>query len=1011
MHRVRQTMKLAVAVALLSPSIQAQQAQPAVITGRVTDRATQQPVPNAQVVIVGTTRGTLTNDDGRYRIAGIPPGTVQVRALRIGYEAATQSVPVTAGGTATADFTLATAAINLDQVVVTATGETQRRRESGAITNTIDVDSLALAPISNFSQVLTGRAPGVNVTLGTGTIGAGNRVRIRGANSVSLANDPLLIVDGVRVDNDPSAMPGINVGQQEPSRFDDINLEDIENIEVIKGPAASALYGTAAANGVIQITTKRGRPGKAQWNSFAEVGEQTEFTDFPFNYRQIGDLTTPRPDGTTRTTNCSIDNRTRGVCTPRVDSLAAYTPLRSDAAPFRDGWRQTYGLSVAGGSENTTYYIASDYEREQGVYEANTLRKINLRANVRGQVRDNLDVTVTAGYLTSQLRLPQNDNNVLGLISGGLLGSAFDNPVNRGYILLTPDQSQSIRTRQDVERLVGSLNSNWQPLSWLRWVGTAGLDVLNRYDHDLLLPNRILALGRGGGYRQSERYQNFVYTANTGFTGTASVTPDLSSSTSVGVQYVREVLRSTEAFGQNLLPGTSSLQGVTSLFAVDEDNTDNITFGAYVQEQLAWRDRLFLTAAVRGDDNSAFGEDFGLVYYPAGSLSWVIGEESFFPQLSWLNSLRLRTAYGESGQRPTFRSAVTFFSPVSVAVNGADVPGVTIGGTGNAELKPEKSRELEVGFDAGLFNERVAVEVTYYHKTTSDALISRNLPGSLGASASRFENIGEIRNSGLEVLLNARLLERGAFKWDVTLTGATNDNEIVELGEGVEPITLNASTQVHKEGLPAGAYYMVPYTFSDRNGDGLISRGNCPGQTTLPGGPACEIELGEEPVFLGRVLPSRTASLVSNVTLFNYARISALLDYRGGHKLLNRTERFRCAFAQNCRGLQDDTAPLADQAAAIASLLGTDAGFLSDAEFVKLREVALTLSAPRRWASRLGVSGLSLTLAGRNLATWTNYSGFDPEANEFGATTNFSTSDFLTQPQLRSYTARLNLSW
>ena len=996
----RQWMKVTCAVMLLPGALLAQD-QLGSIAGRVIDRDTQQPVPNAQVVIVGTQIGSLTNDRGEFRLTRVTPGSTQVRALRLGYQSLTQTVIVTAGATATADFALGTAVVNLDQVVITATGETQRKRESGAITSTITLEDIDLAPITNFSQVLAGRAPGVNVQLTSGTLGSGAKVRIRGTNSISLANDPLLIIDGVRVNNNVAS--GIAVGGQLPSRLDDLNPDEIDNIEVIKGPAAAALYGTAAANGVIQVTTKRGRPGKARFSLFAENGTIEETTDYPFNYRQIGDLTTPRADGTTRTTNCSIDNRTRSLCTLRADSLVAYTPLRSDASPFIKGWRQGYGLNVTGGGEAVTYFVSGDLDRQQGVYDANTIRKVGLRANVFGRLRDDLELTANAGYLSNRIRLPQNDNNAFGLIAGALLGSAFDNPATRGYFAITPDQSQQISTRQDVERFTGSLNSNWRPLKWLSGAGSAGLDVVNRFDHDLLPAGRITAFGLEGGYRQSERYQDFTYTANLSFTGAFDLRPTLRSSTSVGGQYVREVLRSTEAFGQNLLPGVSSLEGVTSLFAVDEDNTENVTVGTYIQQQVAWRDRLFVTLAIRGDDNSAFGQDFGYVNYPAASLSWVVGEEPFFPQSRILSALRVRAAYGESGQRPNFRDAAKFFSPVSVSIGDLDTPGVTIGseatgfGAGNALLKPEKSKEYEFGFDAGLLGDRLAVELTRYHKTTYDALIARDLPGSLGATAFRLENIGRVRNEGFELLLRGKVLEMPNVQLDLTVNGTTAKSKILALGEGIEPITVNRDYQIHKEGLAPGSYYQLPYTFSDANRDGLISRS--------------EVVVGADRVDFGTPFPKRMLSVTPELTLFRYVRVSGLVDYRGGHKLLNLTERFRCNFTQTCRGLQDATAPLAEQARAIATLLGTEAGFVEDADFVKLRELAVTLNAPERWAGRMGVGSISLTLAGRNLATWTDYSGLDPELNEAASNTNFSTDEFNTQPQVRYFTARVNLGW
>src|SRR4051812_43168255 len=258
------------------------------IAGRVIDRQTQRGLGSVQVRIVGSTRGAQTDESGAYRIVNVPSGVAQIAAQRIGYGPQARSVNVEANGTTTVDFQMAVAATTLDQVLVTATGQSERRRESGVSTASIDSGTVNMATVSTFSDVLSSRAPGVVVQTASGETGSGSRIRIRGSNSISLSNDPLLIIDGIRADNS-SQSTNLGTGGQQPSRFNDINPEDIENIEIIKGPAAAALYGTAAANGVIQVTTKKGRAGKTKWNSFAEGGKIYDVTSYPANYEQLGD--------------------------------------------------------------------------------------------------------------------------------------------------------------------------------------------------------------------------------------------------------------------------------------------------------------------------------------------------------------------------------------------------------------------------------------------------------------------------------------------------------------------------------------------------------------------------------------------------------------------------------------------------------------------------------------------------------------------------------------------------
>jgi hypothetical protein len=329
------------------------------------------------------------------------------------------------------------------------------------------------------------------------------------------------------------------------------------------------------------------------------------------------------------------------------------------------------------------------------------------------------------------------------------------------------------------------------------------------------------------------------------------------------------------------------------------------------------------------------------------------------------------------------------------------VPAVTIGGAGNVDLKPEEATEWEIGFDAGFFNDRLGLEVAYYSKDTRNALVSRRLAPSLGSSTTQTVNLGKVSNSGFEAMLNALIVSMNAFDWDAQLSFSTNSNELVQLGEGIEPIIfgIGADSQRHAEGLPLGHYYgMELISWSDANGDGFIGTD--------------EVELSE-PKMLGRAFPTREISLANTFTFFDRVRVSALFDHKGGHQLFNSTEEFRCNSFQNCEGLNNPNAPLKEQARAVAALLGSIDPYVEDADYIKLRELSVTLIGIENWLGLAGVRGLrnvSLTVAGRNLATWTNYGGLDPEMNS-GGQSNFSTYEFLGQPPVRSWTIRLNVGF
>ncbi|MGZ3333175.1 MAG: SusC/RagA family TonB-linked outer membrane protein [Gemmatimonadaceae bacterium] len=975
------------------------------VTGRVVDASTTAPVLSAQVQIVGTGRGGTTADDGRFRIANVRPGTYQVRVLRIGYQASTQNITLGSNQTINLEYSLTPAAVSLDEVVTLATGETARKREQGNVVGTLAPEPATLATAGNVSQLLTGRIPGVDVASPGGTIGSSARLRIRGASSLSLSNDPLLIVDGIRVENS-SASTTIGVGGQQPSRLNDINPEDIEKFDVLKGPAAGALYGTAAANGVIQITTKRGRAGKTRFTVFGESGSIKNVTPFPRNYAQIGTTTAGA-----RTTACNLDSQTRGLCTPKPDSLVSFSPL-AQYSPFINGQRGAYGASAVGGNDRVTYYIDGNYDRQQGVFDANTDQRAGGRANLNAQLTDNWNIQLGTNYLADHLRLPQNDNDILGIVSSGILGSAFDDSVPgkacpspgcaHGYLNgQIPQVLEAVwQTRQDIQRFQNSLTSNYQPLHWLKATGTVGLDYLSRYDNELIPPASVFFGSLPDGQRSSNPYSIYNYTAQGNLAATWAPTATINTTTTVGTQFNKALVRGTQAFGAKLLGGTGSLSGTTARFAVSEANTDNKTLGYFAAEEFGWRDRVFLNAAVRNDKNSAFGQNFGSITYPSYGASWVISEESFFPKTDLIPSLRLRASNGRSGRQPNFRDAITYFNASTVTVQSTDVPGIAIGGTGNIALRPERSTETELGFDMGLLGQRVNFEFTHYNKKTDDLLVAVPLAPTLGLSNSQFQNLGTVRNVGNEISLEANVIDIRPVSFNFLITSSNNENTLLTLGNlpgtttPVPPIIINTQ-QKNVVGAPLGGYWQRPYTFTDANNDGIIARS--------------EIKLGDTAVYLGNILPKREYSVSPTMTLFKMFKVSALVDHKGGFKLFDNTRRFHCSFG-TCQETFDKSMPLADQAAAVAIALGTDAGYIENAAFTKLRELSFTLIAPDHFAQRFGVQNLDFTIAGRNLKTWTDYKGFDPEVNSV-AGANFSTSEFLTLPPSRTWTARINVTF
>src|SRR5262245_9066145 len=396
------------------------------LTGRVTIRGTTTPLPSAQVVIGGTTIGTVTNQDGRFVIPNVTPGSYELRVSLSGYTRGSQPVTVTAGATATANFELDESAVSIEGLIMNATGAEQRQREVGNSVVNISTANVDMAPVQTFTNLIQGRAAGVVIQPTSGTTGTGSRVRIRGNSSVSLDATPLIIVDGIRVSNE-SESTNLFTGGTSTSRWDDLNPEEIESIEILKGPAASALYGTAAANGVIQITTKRGVAGRTDVRVYAErTGSSIPTSQIPDNVRARGFRSDLNAIG-----DCSLVERSRGVCT-QIDSLYRYNPLLdAPDTPMRNGTADRIGASIAGGSADgaVTYFVGGDRQSAAGVLRPNDLDRTSLRANVSGLVNEKLRVNAQSSFISGYTQLPQEGNTGSGAWLNAFVG-ADPSPAN-----------------------------------------------------------------------------------------------------------------------------------------------------------------------------------------------------------------------------------------------------------------------------------------------------------------------------------------------------------------------------------------------------------------------------------------------------------------------------------------------------------------------------------------------------------------------------------------------------
>ena len=1033
LHSWRPLLAFAGLLALAAPAVRAQ--QPGTLTVTVTDAANQRPIEAARVFLVGTTIAGQTTPEGRLVLRPVNPGSYTVRILRVGYTEQSRPITIAAGQGATLSVALTAAAVNLAAVVTTATGE-QRRVEIGNATANIDAAKVAEAsPLGNLNDLLNSRAPGVTVTSGTQT-GTGARIRIRGMNSISLNNEPIWIIDGIRMTSNNANFStatgsGGGTGGNAPSRVGDINPEEIESIEIVKGPSAATLYGTDAANGVILVTTKKGRAGAARWSIYTEGGTLYDRNFYPDAYSLWG----KRPNETVSSRAfCNLQRVGTGEC--RADSTSALNIFdEPDLTPIKSSPRRQIGVQVSGGTDAVRYFVSAEDELEVGVLSLpefererfdstglriypwtsrpNQMGRRSLRSNVNATISPKFDLGMSTNFINVAQRYSLESNATAGLGSHVFGGpgtrdngavTGLGTPLN-GYRAWTPGYMWQEKTAQEVNRFLWSGQANYRPTSWLAARAAVGNDWTSRNDENLLQRGEgppLTAITRFGSRGLNRVYINNL-TVDAGATATYNFL-GFQNKTTVGAQYIGFNSSSATTGSNQLAPGSQNVASGTQL-TVDEATTRQKTFGAFIEQSLAWRDRLFLTAAVRSDQNSAFGTNFQSIVYPKASMSYLISEEDWWKAPSWVNTMRLRYAYGQSGVQPGPNDALRFYTAGITSVQNLDQPTITQAALGNANLRPERSAEHEMGFETQMLNQRLSLDFTYYSKITTDALYSAILPPSFGSVTSQLRNLASVKNAGIEVALNAQLVQRDAFGWDVNVSSSANDNAVVSLG-GTPP-QIGTTTRI-QTGYPVGGLWARPITgWQDKNGDGLL--------TYFTDAARNEVFVGDSAIFRGYSTPRYMTTLINGFDFFaKKLRVQTMWDWRSGGLWYNNTERIRCT-RPNCSGRLNLNADFIDQATNIAAnehAARTLDGFFQSGAFVRLREASLQYTFSSDMAKRL-VRGRSLSFVAtaRNLRLWTNYRGTDPESGFNTTSGTEAPSEFQTVGPPSYFIMRFNIGF
>lgn len=956
------------------------------VTGMVLDSATRKGVPSATVRVNDTKLSVLTNDMGHFTITGVPTGSRIISVRVLGYASDQRRLDVVERGPTTTTFVLHATPTVLSGVVTMGNGE-QRRIEVPNDITTINVDSVrGHAAINTVTDLLATRVPGLTVTPASGAVGAPAKIRIRGISSINGSNDPVVYLDGVRV---PGPTTGTSVlGTDLTSRLNDLDVNNIESIEVLKGPSAAALYGTDAGNGVIIIKTKHARPGVTRWNFDGSYATMNVPNQFPEVYTSYG------RDAT------SLDPR---ICTPVLyilgqcvvqDSVRTYDIFKDPRfTTLGSGNSQAYSFNVSTGQSNVQYSMTGSFNDAVGAAQLpeftqqmlaakygqvpgwmrrpNTQKTYSLGANISAQPWP----TATVGFVVNGSQLETRNSG------DGVRGAA---PAPGDTLTFAQSTLFNNRKEQSVSHIMTGLSPAWNPTAWFQMSGSFGANLVattgtqtvdSRYS---LLPVSTTA----SNSLDTEKETDFSYSGNLQSSLRIPLTSRLTSSTTLAGDYQRDNASSTTALA-NGIPIESEDPSLASLVSSMQSSLQSARLGWSISEELSFVERLFLSASVRGDRANTFGTNAKHPIFPQWGASWLaLAEAPDLPIVHAINSLRLRVSYGMAANQPGPLDALANFQSAIFTYNGADQAVLLPSTIGNSALLPEKNTEIETGMDIELFNSRASITATYSRKLSKNALVTRAIAPSAGPSGSgQVVNVGSVLNGSYELTLGATVLDSRMLTWRLNTSAYATRNKLVSLGPGAQAFGTN--TQRYVVGYPIDGTWVQPLLgYADLDGDGLL---------LSPG----ELIYGDSVVYAGWPMPKYTINYNNSFGLFNNAlSFDCNFDFQDG---LTQT-----AAIHDLQAMADLTTPLAIQAAAQGSGTVTVSA-------LRWQNATLSWNMPVRTAQMLRARSARLSFSGTNLGLWSRYKGADPTIST--AIGGEARVDGGVLPPTRNWTLRLSLGF
>jgi TonB-linked SusC/RagA family outer membrane protein len=994
-------------------------------------------IPSVSVMIRNTAIGSVSDLDGMYSFdANIKPGTYTLVFSGVGFKTKEEALQIGAATSYSANASLAEDALKLDEVVVTGVSAGTTRKQLGSYISTIKADQLTKGATGNVLAALQGKTAGAQIIQNSGDPGGGISVRLRGISSISSSSEPLYIVDGVivnnatnRVTNTSGNYDGGNfVGTIGQNRLADINPADIERIEVLNGAAAAAIYGSRANAGVVQIFTKRGSTGAPVVSVSTSILVNSLRKSVPVNQSptKFGGPT----DGP--------GAQTQDILTPALTTKTNVTRYDYNDYIFRTGIGTDNNVSVAGGRDKTKYYTSASYFKNEGIVKNTDFRRYSFRINLDQALGEKVNFNIGLNYINSLSNEKPDGNSFFSPLNSINIIGNFHNIQDRdalGNLKAIGERGrvnpvsviEDIKQKQETNRIIANAGLKLKLIKGLTIDYTLGIDQYTQRGETYIPPFAYNVSDGffGGGASLDATRNGYASTASNNFfqinnelngTYQATLTKDITSITQLGYSVQYEKNRYSLLQGRGLAPFISTVSAASTLLQGADERSELSVSGYYLQQNFKYKNLLFLSGALRVDGSSVFGENQRNQKYLKASGSYVISEHEFWQNMPlnkiW-NFAKLRLAYGESGNLTGIGSYARFnsYSGNSFVSRSSLVSNTTLV---NPEIKPERQKELELGIELGFFKSRLNIVTNIYSKKVDDLLINRFIAPTTGFS-SLLDNLGSLENKGFELVINGKPIQNKNFNWSVTGIFNHNRNKAVKIGQALTLLSTNQGAPVAIiEGQPIGVFYGAFFAV-DNSGNLLKNptgypqgeRGTQTGAISyvVQRDPVTGLPITSFPLLrkiLGDPNPDYTASLVNELT-YKKLSLRLQLDAVQGVDVFNADWRTRQGVGNGKEAEKEQTGVY--PRGYINSFYATvEQWRIDDGSFVKLREISLSYA----FGNYRKIRDITLSVSGRNLISWDNYKGYDPEVNAGGQSTILRGIDFGSVPIPKTFSVGLS---